>query len=299
MTASDSVVVVLNPAAGGGRTVKELPAINNALIGLGRSFHVHITTSGQDAWDSAKRYAGEGAGLIIAVGGDGTINDVINGMLESGASLAFGVLAIGSGSDFARTVKTPRNVAAAVTRCCTLEPRAIDYGHVQFPDGRSRAFLNVAGLGFDAIVASRAQHTKLPGSNLPYLSAALRTLASFENIPVTLDVDGQEIVTKAVFVQVANGKYMGGGFQIAPMADIADGLLDLALVGDLAKRDLLLNLPKVYSGRHVTHPKFTHLRVRSVQVETGERALVQGDGEIFGEAPVTFSVVPGALRFAG
>jgi YegS/Rv2252/BmrU family lipid kinase len=296
---TESIAIVLNPAAGGGRTVKALPVINNTLMALGRPFNIHVTTSGDDAREAAGRFASGGSSRIIAVGGDGTINDVVNGLLDSEARPAFGVLAIGSGSDFARTIQTPKDVAAAVTRCCTYEPRPIDVGWIRFDDGRSRAFLNVAGLGFDAIVAAQAQHTKLPGSNLPYVAAALRTLVSFTNIEVRLDVDGERIETKAVFVQVANGKFMGGGFQIAPMAELSDGVLDLALVGDIGKLDLLRNLPRVYGGSHVTHPKFTHLRAKQVRVETARPALVQGDGEIFGESPVTFVVEPAALRLAG
>jgi diacylglycerol kinase (ATP) len=199
-----------------------------------------------------------------------------------------------------RTIGTPKKIEDAVRAACRATPRAIDVGRATFKDGMTRHFINIAGLGFDALVASRAPRTKfLPGANLPYLVAALRTLATYRNIKVTIEVDGETISTYAVFVQVANAKYMGGGYKIVPGADIEDGLLDLAIVADLTKPDLLRTLPRVYGGGHVNHPKFRHIRAKQVRIETVEPALVQLDGEIAGHAPATFEVVPAGLMLAG
>lgn len=277
-----------------------VPRIKAALQATGRPFEVHVTEKAGAGRTAADRYARDGAGLILAVGGDGSMHEVANGICDSGMSVPMGLVPIGHGSDFVRTTGTSHDIAAAVNAACNGRVRPIDLGRATFADGSSTVFINVAGLGFDALVAERAGKTKrLPGSNLPYLAAALQTLVTYKNIQVALDVDGELISTYAVFVQVANAKYMGGGYKIAPDADIEDGLLDLALVGDIAKPDLLKTLPKVYSGKHVSHPKFRHIRAKRIHVESMQPANVQLDGELCGAAPVTFTVMPAALYLAG
>ena len=293
-------VVVVNPAAGGGKTLKVLPRVHAALKALDVNYHIHLTTEAGDGRAAAARYAREGASLILAVGGDGTIHEVANGVYDSGIRVPFGVVPAGNGSDFARTVGASKEIEKSIAAACSGRSRTIDAGLATLDNGTSCIFVNVAGLGFDALVAERAVRTKfLPGANLPYLAAALQSLFSFKNIETTVLVDGVIIKTKAVFIQIANGMYMGGGYKIAPMADIEDGKLDLALVGDLSKPDLLMNIPKVYTGKHVGHPKCTFKKASSIRVETIQPANLQLDGEIIGPAPVTFQVLPAALLLAG
>lgn len=295
-----TIVAIINPNAGGGKGAELIPRLRTALETTGRPFLVHPTSSQGDAQASACRYAQEGAGLVVAVGGDGSIHEVANGLCASGTRVPMGIVPAGRGSDFVRTVKTPESMEAAVAHAVGTAPRAIDIGRASYADGTSQCFINVAGLGFDAIVAERVNtKNKLPGSNLPYLVASLQTLVGYRNIQVVVDADGVVFSTYAVFVQIANGQYMGGGYKIAPQADIEDGMLDLALVGDLSKPDLLKTLPKVYGGNHVTHPKFTYLRAKTIRVETIQPARVQLDGELSGGSPVTFSVEPGGLMLAG
>jgi YegS/Rv2252/BmrU family lipid kinase len=296
----NSIAVVLNPNAGSGKTLAALPKVHEVLKELGRPYHIHLTERPGDGEVSAKRFAQDGASLVLSVGGDGTIYEVVNGLCQSGMTVPMGVVPAGNGSDFARTIGTPKRIEDSVHAACAAVPRAIDAGRATFADGSTRHFINIAGLGFDAIVASRASRTKfLPGANLPYLAAAMRTLATFRNFKVTIEVDGDALSTYAVFVQVANAKYMGGGYKIVPSADIEDGMLDLAIVGDLSKPDLLRTLPTVYGGKHINHPKFRHIRARKIRIESIEPALVQLDGEIAGGSPVTFDVMPAALMLAG
>jgi len=296
----NQTVVVVNPAAGGGKTLKILPRVHAALKSLNVNYHLHLTTEAGDGRASAARYAREGASLILAVGGDGTIHEVANGVYDSGVRVPFGVVPAGNGSDFARTIGSSKEIEKSIAVACSGRSRSVDAGLATLDNGISSVFVNIAGLGFDALVAERAIRTKfLPGANLPYLAAALHCLISFQNIETTVNVDGEIINTKAVFIQIANGMFMGGGYKIAPMADIEDGKLDLALVGDLSKPDLLMNIPKVYTGKHVGHPKCVFKRASSIRVETVQPANVQLDGEIIGPAPVTFTVLPAALLLAG
>jgi YegS/Rv2252/BmrU family lipid kinase len=296
----NAIAVVLNPVAGGGKALAALPLVETALRALGRPYHIHKTTAAGDGRTATARLAKEGASLVLAVGGDGTFHEVANGLYDSGARVPFGIVPAGNGIDFARTTGASKKIEEAVRTACTATPRAIDAGLATFDDGATRLFLNVAGMGFDALVAEKAVRWKfLPGANLPYLAGALQSLFGFKNIPVAVEVDGRAIATPAVFVQIANAKFMGGGYKIAPMADIEDAFLDLALVGDLSKPDLLMNIPKVYSGKHVSHPKFQHVRAKSVRVAASRPARVQLDGELLGEGPVTFTVLPASLMLAG
>ncbi|MEA2582399.1 MAG: diacylglycerol kinase [Thermomicrobiales bacterium] len=294
-----TVAVILNPASGAGKTLKLVPQVTRALQQVGRPFNLHLTTRAGEAPEVARQFALDGASVVIAIGGDGTINEVANGLLASGCAVPLGLVASGHGSDFVRTVKIAKSVDEAIGRACNGQVRRIDVGRATFDDGTSRYFLNVAGLGFDAAVAQRVQKTRLPGSTLPYLMALGGTLARYQNIRVSVEADGELLANRAVFVTVANARYFGGGLMITPMAEIDDGLLDLAVIGDMGKLELLKEVPGVYRGKHVDHPKFLHRRAKSIRIETVEPARVQVDGELAGSAPVTFSVVPGALHLIG
>lgn len=293
------VAVILNPASGAGKTRKLIPIVSAVLDGLGRPYQIHLTTRANEAPDVARNFARSGAKVVIAVGGDGTINEVANGLLTSGTDVPLGLVPSGHGSDFVRTTATPRLAGDAIALACGDTTRRIDVGLAEFDDGPSRFFLNVAGLGFDAAVAQRVQSTRLPGSTLPYLVALGSTLFRYKNISVDVDCDGERNSQAAVFVTVANAKFFGGGLQITPMAEIDDGLLDLAVIGDFGKIELIKEVPGVYKGKHTGHPKFLHRRAASVRIESPQPARVQLDGELAGGAPVTFRVVPGGLRLAG
>lgn len=296
---SSTVGVILNPASGAGKTLKLVPQVMKALQVQGRPFNLHVTTRAGEAPEVARTFALDGASVVIAIGGDGTINEVANGLLASGRDVPLGLVPSGHGSDFVRTANIAKSVDAAIANACSGKTRRIDVGRATFDDGTSRWFLNVAGLGFDAEVAQRVLKTRLPGSTLPYLVAVVGALVRYRNINVKVEADGESLSNVAVFVTVANARYFAGGIQIAPMADIEDGLLDFAVIGDFAKFELLRQVPSVFRGKHVNHPKFLHRRARSIRIECVEPVRVQVDGELAGSAPVTFTVEPGALSLAG
>jgi diacylglycerol kinase (ATP) len=293
------IAVVLNPASRNGKTLKLLPRVTEALQTTGRPHEIYLTKEPNDATHAAKRFADQGADVVIAVGGDGTFNEVANGIVESGKATPMGLVPSGAGSDFVRTAGTPSDLDAAFDRALNGTRRSIDIGRATFADGTSRVFLNLAGIGIDAEIAERAEATKLPGSTLPYLWGLGGALFKYEKLRVAVEADGQRVTGSVISVLVANAKYAAGGMYIAPMAEIADGLLDVAIIGDFGKFELVRHMPKVYRGKHVTLSKFTHLPVRSVRVETNVPARVQLDGELYGTSPVTFTVEPGALTLAG
>ena len=294
-----TVGVILNPTAGGGRALRLLPRVVAALRRLEQSHEIHVTGAAGEAVDVAGRFASAGVHTVVAVGGDGTVNEVANGLLDSGLPTALGVVPAGRGADFSRSLEMPRELDVALARIVRGTRRRIDVGRAAFADGTTRAFVNVAGLGFDATVAERAARSRLPGSTIPYLHGLLGTLVGYQNLPVALRADGTAVAGRALSVVIANGSYFGGGMRIVPGARLDDGRLDLTILGDLSKVELLRNVPRVYSGTHVTHPKFVHRTIERVHVESGESARVQLDGEVVASTPVTFSVVPGALVLAG
>lgn len=287
--------VIVNPQAGAGKGIGLLPRIVSTLASLERPHHLHVTTAPGEAVEVARRFAVEGAPIVIAVGGDGTVNEVANGLIESGQPTLLGVIPGGRGSDFVRSVGTPRDVPTALAHLLRAKARRIDVGRATFADGASRVFVNAAGLGFDAAVAERASRSRMPGSTLPYLSGLVGALIRYVNLEAVVTADDRQFVLPVRSVIAANGRYLGGGMKLVPTADLADGLLDLAIIGDIARADLVRNVPRLYRGTHVNHPKFTHIPARSIRIETASPARVQLDGELFGASPVTLSVEPAAL----
>ncbi len=294
-----AIAVVVNPRAGRGRALHLLPRIAVALRLLRAPQRIHVTTEPDEATDVARRLALAGVRVVVAVGGDGTINEVAGGLIASGRPTALGVIPAGRANDFARSLGAPRDPEAALARCLRDPAAPVDVGRATLADGASRVFVNAAGVGFDAAVSERSVRSRLPGSTLPYLSAIGRSLLVYRNLEVSIEADGRPFSGRVCSVIAANGRYLGGGMKYAPDADVRDGWLDLAIVGDIGKADLLRQVPRLYRGTHVTHPKFSLVKVRAVRIETATPARVQLESELFGATPVTFTVEPGGLLVAG
>lgn len=294
MEPDSPVGVILNPRANAGRALRLLPALSDALTATGWRYHIHVTSSPGDATEAARRFADEGAKLVLAVGGDGTINEVANGLLGH-EETRLGIVPAGRGADFLRTFGSADRPLADLAGLAGATPRRIDLGLATFVDGTSRAFVNVAGVGFDAEVARLSANSRLPGRHVPYLAGLARAVAGYRNQEMTVDVDGQEFEGVMRAVLAANGRFFGGGFMIVPAAEFDDGLLDAAIIGDMGRLDLLRTVPSLYRGEHTGHPCFHHLPARRMHVQCETRARVELDGELAGEAPVTFSVLPDAL----
>ncbi len=206
-----------------------------------------------------------------------------------------GIVPAGRGADFMRTLAPTHRPLGDVAALAAAAPRRIDLGLATFADGTSRGFVNVAGVGFDAEVARRTDRSRLPGRHAPYLTGLASALIGYRNQEMTVAIDGERVAGTMRAVLVANGQFFGGGFRIVPTAAIDDGVLDVAIIGDIGRLDLIRTVPSLYRGQHTAHRAFHHLPARSVRVETAAAALVELDGELAGYAPVTFSIVPGAL----
>lgn len=237
----------------------------------------------------ARRAAEGGADVVAAAGGDGTVGEVVNGLIGSPAALA--VLPMGTGNDFARSLGIGNDLNIAAEALAYGNRRRVDVGKCN--DGY---FINVAGCGFDAEVAWAVNHgfRRLRGT-AAYLAGVLKTLASFRPFELSLQVDGTEYRTKAMLVAVANAQMYGGGMKVAPNADFADGLFDVVVVRDMSKLAFLRAFPNVFKGTHITHPRVAVYRGRSVRIAADRPVQVLADGEEVGQTPATFDLVERAI----
>jgi YegS/Rv2252/BmrU family lipid kinase len=248
------------------------------------------------------RAAADGAEQVVAVGGDGTLNEVANGLLalpDERPELA--VIPFGTGMDFARSHGIPRKLEAAVEVALGGRTATIDAGRVRYTawDGAEAEayFANIASAGMSGAVARQAnQTTKALGGRISFFAALVRVFAGWRNTELEVDVGGERRSGKMTNLIVANGRYQGGGMLIAPEAVPDDGLFDVLVIGDITKRDFVLNVGRIYRGTHLSHPKIELLRGARVSVGAEVPVPLELDGEQPGTTPATFEVVPEALR---
>jgi diacylglycerol kinase (ATP) len=242
----------------------------------------------------------EGADLLVVVGGDGSVHEVVNGIAErEGVEVA--VIARGTGWDFARSLGLPHRLDEAVRVALEGKTRTIDLGRATYRawsggEGRSW-FANVGSVGMSGAIAQRANDTtKALGGKVSYVWATFAVFARWSNSEVELVVDDERRRARMHDVIVANGAYIAGGMKICPEAEPDDGVFDVLTIGDLTKGDLLFTLPKTFRGTHLPHPKAELLRGTHVSVEAAEPLPVELDGEQPGTTPARFELVRDALR---
>jgi YegS/Rv2252/BmrU family lipid kinase len=249
-------------------------------------FPGHLAQAARDAGDP----------LLVVIGGDGTVNEVANGVAGTNAELA--VLPCGTGQDFGRTHRIPSRFDDAVRVALGGATRTIDLGLVELDDGTSRFFANVGSAGMSGAVARRANSmTKTFGGRATFFYALTREFLAWQNTHVVVELaDGVRREGPMHDVIVANGNWHGGGMKLAPDARQDDGAFDVVTIGDVNKLDFLTTAPKLYSGRYLSHPKVELLRSSTVSINSTEPLPLEVDGEPIGATPARFRVVPSALR---
>lgn len=296
--------LVVNPVAAGGRTARLWPDIQAALRAQDLTFDYAFTTGPGHAIELARQAVADDYPLVVALGGDGTINEVANGLMQAGegtrAGAEMGVIMAGRGSDFARTVGVPADYQEACARLAQPRRMTIDVGRVEYEDRGQRGqryFVNVGGGGFDGEVTARANRApRVLGGTVPYLSSLVLSLFLYRNKDIELTLDREPARPLRVnAVVVANCQYFGGGMRIAPDADPNDGLFDVVILGDLGKIEFLRATPTVYEGTHIHHPKVSVFRAREVDIRSKDPLLLQVDGEVCGHTPLHFTLLPQAL----
>jgi YegS/Rv2252/BmrU family lipid kinase len=306
--ASPRTLVVVNPASSGGRTALRWTRIGHALRSLGVDHDVHRTTGPGDATLAVRAALRDGVDRIISVGGDGTLNEVVNGFFdEEGRRLRDATLALvpsGTGGDFRRSAGIPVDADDCAHLIAHAPGRRIDAGRIDFGDGRHRFFVNIADCGIGGEVVAAVNRSRFKGGgargSAVFLGISLRTLLRFRGRPVRVVLDGSETIEESVqSVVVANGRYFGGGMQIAPEARLDDGRFDVVVVAALGRRRSLTSLPSLYRGTHLGNPGVRLERARRVEIRALDGPLLfDVEGEQVGETPATLTCLPGAINLA-
>jgi YegS/Rv2252/BmrU family lipid kinase len=280
-------LVIVNPAAGRGAGERSLPRVHEALHALGLAFDLVRTERPMHAAELAERGAADRYDVVVAVGGDGTVNEVINGLLRAherglGPIPALGALCVGRGNDFAFGAGILKDFDAGCRALADGHRKRIDVGRVAgglFPEGRY--FGNGVGVGFDAVVGFEALKMKRLHGFASYIVAALKTIFLYYRAPlVRLEVDGQSQTQRSLMVSIMNGRRMGGGFMMAPSARSDDGLFDLCIAREVSRPGILALIPRFMQGTQGNHPAITTAQARSVRVVALEGVLpAHADGE--------------------
>jgi diacylglycerol kinase (ATP) len=296
---SEKAVFLVNPASGNGATGKRWPELAHRASMLGLEGESLFSDRPGHLIELARGAVDAGARLVVAVGGDGTLNEVVNGI--AGRDVELATIPLGTGMDFVRTYGIPTKFDGAVRVALDGATRTIDAGRVRYRtwggEDAERWFANVGSVGMSGAVAQRANGmSKALGGKATFFYALTRVFLEWENTEVTVTLDDGERRGLMHDVVVANGAWHGGGMKLAPAALPDDGLFDVVLIGDIGKVDFLTTAPKIYKGRHVAHAKVDVVRSKRVAVDAAERLPVEVEGEQIGTTPAVFEVVPGALR---
>ncbi|HEY1402768.1 MAG TPA: diacylglycerol kinase family protein, partial [Pyrinomonadaceae bacterium] len=307
-------LVIINPASAGGATGRAWPRLASDMRAHFGAFNCAFTKQAGDASVIAGREAAAGRSLIVACGGDGTVSEVANGILESGADAELGILPSGTGGDYRRTLDIPKRGADAAAALAGGRSVRVDVGRVEFQDRAGaragRYFLNVASCGMGGAVIRRVEENasgwvasasrRLAGGQAAYALASLQAAVSFARPTLRIQLDERpEFRLAVVNLCIANARYFGGGMKIAPQAKLDDGLFDVVAVGDLDTLKILTNVYRLYLGTHLGMREVQHAHARRIAVSAGkpsQEVLIEIDGELSGTLPATFEILPRALR---
>ena len=301
MAQPSHTVFLVNPASANGSTGRRWPELARRAAAAGLEGATLFSERQGHLAELAREAALDGAELLVVVGGDGSVNEVVNGLAGLGRQPAVAVVPRGTGWDFSRTFGIPRKIDDAVQIALQGDVRTIDLGRASYRawDGSDATawFANVASAGMSGAIAKRANETtKALGGKASYLWATFAVFSGWEATEIEVAVDGERRAGPMFDVVIANGRFFGGGLEICPEAEPDDGLFDVLTIGDVTKRDLVLTMPKMYRGTHLPHPKAELLRGSSVTVTSETPLPIELDGEQPGTTPATFEVAAGALR---
>lgn len=306
---SPRVVIVVNPNSQGGALGKKWPELSD-VIRRELAFEVVRTSGPGDATRLAAEALRGGAEIVVAVGGDGTINEVANGFFDDGKPIAPGaalaILPFGTGGDFVRTARISKEWPAAVKVLARGHRRTIDVGRLDYtrPDTKDgvRMFMNIASFGLSGVTDRYANQSKKRfGGKVSFFAATARAMLAYDNqrVHMVFDEKPADAIDMTIStVAVANGRYFGGGMFIAPDAELDDGFFDVVALGDMGMSDFVFKSRRLYDGSHLTMDKVSHRRAKVVRAEPaspGQKVELDVDGETPGLLPATFRVVPRAI----
>ena len=283
---------IINPEAYRGKAKNKISQIERFIKESDFDYSIDLTQRPKHATDLAKKAADNGFETVVAVGGDGTTHEVVNGIV--GSNISLGIIPIGAGNDFSNCLGIPKkDIKRSIEIIRTGKKKKIDLGKLD-----DEYFIGFAGTGFDTMIVDlsfkQRNLLKLLGKFF-YIYGFYNVLIRFEPISFKVITKDTVIEKKAVTIVVGNSWLAGGGMKLVPDAKLDDGLFDVCIVEETSKFELFKVFPRVFSGTHITHPAVEIFRTDFLRIESDRKMSVQADGEILRSLPVNFELIPKAL----
>jgi len=302
---SDEWFAVVNPNAGNGKGVKDWKRIAGLLDKNGIKYKMALTEKRGHATIMTRDLIGSGYRKFISVGGDGTLNEIVNGIFSQDHCLptdcTISKIPVGTGNDWGRMFGIPLVYEGAVKVIREGLQMRHDVGYINYREGgkeEKRYFINIAGLGFESIVVKKTNSQKEKGKSNKaiYFWNLLSSLISYRNIQADITIDGKQVKAKIFSINVGNGRYCGGGMRQTPEALPDDGLLDVTIIREIGRIEIIRSLKLLYDGTLLSHPRIDGYRCSNIRVESVLPLYVEADGESLGHTPAEFGIIPSAVN---
>jgi YegS/Rv2252/BmrU family lipid kinase len=283
---------IINPTAGKGKNVSLIPEIKRMIELKKEEYAIEVTKGIGHATEIVKNYVKNGDYRVYSVGGDGTLNEVLNGIAGSNSALA--VIPSGTGNDFSRNIYEDSNVLGSLEKAINGKDVFLDLAKVN-----DRYFINIASVGFDAEVVYNADNfKKLPfvGGSLAYILGIVMTVFKYKSVNLNITIDDNKISVKSLLAAIANGKCYGGGIFMTPEAKLDDGMFDVCIIKEMNRLKILRLFPKAIKGQHSTIKGVSFCRGRKVKISCDEDVSLNIDGEILRAKEVTFEIIPKGIK---
>jgi YegS/Rv2252/BmrU family lipid kinase len=297
-------LVLVNPNAGAGKGWLDWPKIETLLKSYGFNYRHEFTLRRLHAIVLTRKFINEGYRKIIVIGGDGTINEVINGIFVQKrfetSEIILGMIPVGTGNDWGRMFGISHDYEEAIRTILASRTFIQDAGKVVFQKNertQHRYFVNIAGLGFDALVVKKTNKSKDNGKSNPliYKYNIFTSLFSFKTPKATIEVDGKAVINDVFNVSVGICKYNGGGMMPLPDASADDGLFDLTVIKKIARWDVIRSIKQLYDGSIVRHPKVVTYQGKTIKISSNTNIFLETDGESLGHTPMVFEIIPRSI----
>jgi len=296
---------IVNPNAGNGKGGKDRERISEILNRNNIRFEMRSTGRKGQATEFTRDLIAGGYRKIISIGGDGTLHEVINGIFLQDhcapSDITVGIIPVGTGNDWGRMFGIPLVYEGAVQVIREGKQMLHDIGVIDYFNGEEKTktyFINIAGLGFEAVVVKKTNRQKDKGmsNKAIYFYNLLSSLISYRNTPVEITIDGRTSTAKVFSINVGNGRYCGGGMRQTPDAIPDDGLFDITVIKEMGRIEIIKSLQLLYDGTIMSHPKVDGYRSTNLKVTSELPLYIEADGESLGHTPVEFSIIPAAVN---
>jgi len=298
--------IIFNPVAGGGKAQKMYPELRAQFkYRIGDDYRIYTTKKQGDAINLAARISSEDIPLIICAGGDGTINEVVNGLFDQekliNPEIELGIINCGTGSGFAQSLCLPDTLSDQIDLILNAQGKSIDLGHCTFLDKdgakAARFFVSECQLGIGSAVVSKVNSKhKNWGGKIAFGYITLKEVFKCTKYPMKISYNGTDISGNMIGIVIGNGNACGGGMKLTPSARINDSLLDLLVMHEMNIPELVRQFTKIYSGTHIKSDRFTYVQTSTIRIGSEVDVLVETDGELLGTLPVEIKVIPKSLK---